>query len=101
MRQKWCISRGEARLDSEGIEAGGGQGESHSATLRCNGGSHSGGSHSGTGRDATEGQIQELELPRALNLERESSEHLRWAHLEQVHHCTDLPQQVTFPVHTE
>ena len=31
------------------------------------------------------------ELPRALNLERESCEHLRWNHLEQVQHCTDLP----------
>ena len=29
-------------------------------------------------------QIQECELPRVLNLERESSEHLRWIHLEQV-----------------
>ena len=30
-----------------------------------------------------------------LNLERESCEHLRWTHLEQVHHCTDLPNQVS------
>ena len=28
-------------------------------------------------------------------------EHLRWTHLEQVQHSTDLPRQVTFPVHTE
>ena len=41
------------------------------------------------------------ELPKVLNLERESCEHLRWTHLEQVQHCTDLPHQVTFPVHTE
>ena len=34
-----------------------------------------------------------------LNLEMESSEHLRWAYLEQVQHCTDLPRQVTFPAH--
>ena len=47
------------------------------------------------------GQLQERELPRALNLERESCEHLRWTHLEQVQHCTDLPCQVTFPAHTE
>ena len=39
--------------------------------------------------------------PRALNLERESCEHLRWTHLEQVQHCTDLHRQVTFPAHTE
>ena len=38
---------------------------------------------------------------RALNLERESCEHLRWIHLKQVQHCTDLPRQVTFPAHTE
>ena len=47
------------------------------------------------------GQLQERELPRALNLERESCEHLGWTHLEQVQHCTDLPRQVTFPAHTE
>ena len=41
------------------------------------------------------------EAPRALNLERESCEHLRWTHLEQMQHCTDLPRQVTFSVHTE
>ena len=38
--------------------------------------------------------------PRALNLERESCEHLRWTHLEQLQHCADLPHQVTFPAHT-
>ena len=47
------------------------------------------------------GQLQERELPRALNLERKSCEHLRWSHLEQVQHRTDLPYQVTFPAHTE
>ena len=41
------------------------------------------------------------ELPRALNLERESCEHLRWTYLQHVQHCTDLPRQVTFPAHTE
>ena len=29
--------------------------------------------------------------PRALNLEREICEHLRWTHLEQAQHCTDMP----------
>ena len=47
------------------------------------------------------GQLQERELSRVLNLERESGEHLRWTHLEQVQHCTDLPLQVTFPAHIE
>ena len=32
---------------------------------------------------------------------RKVVEHLRWTHLEQAQHCTDLPRQVTFPVHTE
>ena len=31
----------------------------------------------------------------------ESSERLRWSHLEQVQHCTDLPRQVTFSAHTK
>ena len=39
--------------------------------------------------------------PRSLNLDRESCDHLRWTHLEQVQHCTNLPRQVTFPAHTE
>ena len=49
------------------------------------------------------GKLQERELPRVLNLERESCEHLKSTHLEQVQvqHCTDLPRQVTFPAHTE
>ena len=41
------------------------------------------------------------QLPRALKLDKESCEHLRWTHLEQAQHCTDLPRQVTFPAHTE
>ena len=47
------------------------------------------------------GKLQELKLPRVLNLENESSEHFKWTQLEHVQHCTDLPRQVTFPVHTE
>ena len=42
-------------------------------------------------------QFHKLELSRALSLEEESSEHLRWTHLEQMQHCTDQPLQVTFP----
>ena len=34
-------------------------------------------------------------MPRFLNLERKSCEHLRWTHLEQVQHWTDLPRQRT------
>ena len=34
-------------------------------------------------------------------MERESNEHLRCTHLEQVQHSTDLPHHVTFPAHTE
>ena len=40
-------------------------------------------------------------VPRVLNLEKVSSGHLKWTHLEQVQHCTDLPLKVTFPVHTK
>ena len=75
------ISRGRTRLYSGGIHVGGVRGESHSVVA--------------------EGQLQEWEPPRALNLEWESCVHLRWTHLEQVQHCTDLPCQVTFPAHTE
>ena len=46
-------------------------------------------------------QFHEWEQPRAMNIEEKSSEHFRWTHLEQLQHCTDLPHQVTFPVHTE
>ena len=53
-----------------------------------------GGSHSVTSKNIAGGAAV-----RVLNLERESCEHLRWTHLEQVQHCTDLPCQVTFPVH--
>ena len=60
-----------ASLYSGGIHVGGVRGGSHSVTAR------------------------------ALNLERESCEHLRWTHLEQAQHCTDLPRQVTFPALTE
>ena len=27
-----------------------------------------------------------------MNLDKESCEHLRWTHLEQAQHCTDLPR---------
>ena len=47
------------------------------------------------------GSSSKSELPRALNFDKESCEHLRWTHLEQAQHCTDLPCQVTFPAHTE
>ena len=52
-----------------------------------------GGSHSVTSGDTA--------APRVLNLEKESCEHLRWTHLEQVQRCIDLPHQVTFPSHSE
>ena len=76
---------GGASLYSGGINVGGVRGDSHSVT------------RGGCSR----GQLQEWELPRALNLERESCEHLRYTHLEQVQYYTDLSCQVTFPAHTE
>ena len=53
-----------ARLNSGGIEAGGVLGGSHSDVSRRS-------------RDAVGGQLQERELPRVLNLEKESTEHFR------------------------
>ena len=70
------VSRGGARLHSGGIHVGGVRRGSHS--------------------DSAGGAA-----PRALNWDKESCEYLRWTHLEQAQHCTDLPRQVTFPVHTE
>ena len=46
------------------------------------------------------GQFQEKELPRVLNLKKESSKHFKLTHLEQVH-CTDLSRQVLFSAHIE
>ena len=48
-----------------------------------------------------EWQLYEWKLHKALNLKEESSEHLRWTHLEQVQHCIDLSLQVTIPAHTD
>ena len=45
-------------------------------------------------------QLQKWELPRVLNLEKESSEHLKRTHLKLVQHCTVLLLQVTLPAHT-
>ena len=81
MGQESSISRDRTRLHSGGIHVGGVRGGSHS--------------------DLAVGQLQKWELPRALNLDKESCEQLRWTHLEQAQHCTDLPHQVLFPVHTE
>ena len=46
-------------------------------------------------------RVETKQVEDSSNSERESCEHLRWIHLEQVQHCTDLPRQVTFPAHTE
>ena len=80
-------------MNSEDIQAEGVRGGSHSVG-RCR--------ISRRSRDAVrEGSSMSESWPRVLNLEKESSEHLKWTHLEQVQHCTDLPRQVTFPPHTE
>ena len=81
-----------ARLNGGSIQAGRVRGESHSVG-RCG--------ISGRRTDAAGGQLQECELPSLLNLEKESSERFKWAHLVQVQNCTDLPRQVTFPAHTD
>ena len=81
-----------ARLNSGDVRAGGFQRKSYGVgrlgTLR------KAETHQG-------GQVQKWELRRALNLEEESSEHLRGTHSVQVQHCTDLPLQVIFPAHIE
>ena len=56
-----CISRGKARLDSGGIRAGGGRGGSHSATVRCDDGSHS-----VTGKDAAGGAVPGMRAVKSL-----------------------------------
>ena len=68
MGQGCSISKGGAGFHSGGIRAGGG-----GVTVLRQGG----------------------EAPRAQKLDKESCEHLRWTHLEQAQHCTDLPRQVT------
>ena len=50
VEQECCINREKARLDSGGIQTGEGRRGNHSATVRCNGGSHS-----VTGRDTADG----------------------------------------------
>ena len=75
VERECSISRGGARLCSGGIHVGGVRGGSHSVTS----GDTAGGAAS-----------------RVLNLERESCEHPRWTHLEQVQHCTDLPPKSHF-----
>ena len=89
-----CISRGRARFNSVGIEPGGVRGGSHSVG-RCG--------ISKRSRNVAGGgeQLQEWELPRVLNLEKESSKHFKWTSVEQVQHCIDLPRLITFPAHTE
>ena len=47
------------------------------------------------------GQLQESQLPRVLNREKENGEHFKSTHLEQIQYCTDLPLQVAFSAQTE
>ena len=49
-----------------------------------------------SGDTAWGGGSSKRELLRVLHLERESCEHLRWTHLEQVPHCTDLSARSHF-----
>ena len=52
-------------------------------------------------RDIAWGAAPTVRAVKSSEFGEESCEHLRWTHLEQVQHCTDLPRQVTFPAHTE
>ena len=70
---------------------------------RVRGRSHSVGKReiSRKSRDAAGEVASEVRAARSSECRKKSSEHLKWTHLEQVHHCTDLPRQATFPAHTE
>ena len=46
-------------------------------------------------------QLQEKELEKELNSEKERKVYLKHKHLEQVAHCTDLPLRATFRHHTK
>ena len=50
-------------------------------------------------RNAARKTAPGVSLPRALNVEKQSSGHLRAIHLKHVYHCTNLPLQVTFPMY--
>ena len=62
------------RLNNGGIQDGGARRRRHSIG-RCETSIKREG-------EQPEGQIQEWELPRVLNLEKKSSEYLKWIHLE-------------------
>ena len=47
------------------------------------------------------GKLQDRELRKVLNLQKESTGYLKLIHLEKVQHCTDLSLQVTLPAHTQ
>ena len=79
--QECSISRGGAKLYSGGIRVGGVRGGSHSVT---------------TGEAAPR-----VRAAKSSKFRQKSCEHLRWTHLEQVQHSTDLTRQVAFPAHTE
>ena len=55
----------------------------------------------GTPVKAKTPQGEPLQKRELHSTEKESSEHLRWTHLEQVHHCADLFLQLIFQAHTE
>ena len=47
------------------------------------------------------GAAPKVKAAKSYEFGEENCEQLRWTHLEQVQHCTDLLSQVTFAVHTE
>ena len=92
MGRKCCISRGEPRLNSGGNKL---EESEKEVTVLVGVGSPE------EARTQQGEQLQEWDLPRVLNLEKESSERFKRTHLEQIQRCINLPRQITFAAHTK
>ena len=64
---------------------------------------YSGGIHVRGGSDSVTavGAAPRVRAAKSSEFGEGKCEHLRWARLEQVQHCTDFPREVTLPAHTE
>ena len=91
---RWRIRSLETRVGRESSVSTGGAG-------LYSGGIHVGAVGRGSHSVTAGGTAPRVRAAKSSEFGEESCEHLRWTHLEQAQHCTDLPRQVTFPVHTE
>ena len=62
---------------------------------------HVGGVRRGSHSDSAGATAPRVRAAKSSEFGQESCEHLRWTHLKQAQHCTDMPRQVTFSAHTE